>query len=505
MEKINRKKIKKNAHVFFRKNFIMSILLVFIFSIIMTESYSYSTELVTESKKAVQVQKTVYNKETKKISFEKIDITSNKIAENIKGVLAPIVRRLGISTSPLYNLAYSVKLFFMEHNFNGGMFSLLITLLSILIYLFIKTILEIGKNRFFLESRIYHKTNVTKLLFPYRIKGTFRLTMILFVKRIYQILWSFTIVGGFIKLYEYSMIPYVLAENPAIERKEAFRLSKEMMYGYKWQSFILDLSLLGWNILGLITLGLSNILYFNAYREYVYAELYCELRNKKKKTLTDSKLLCDTYLYENKDKLDVYPTDKLTVPVKKININTDYNQTYKIRNLILLFFSGSFIGYSWEVFLHIVEDGKFVNRGTMFGPWLPIYGVGAVLILVILKPVRKRPFIFLLSAMALAGVLEYTTAWLLETFAHASWWNYTGYFLNIHGRVCFEGLLIFGLGGAAVTYFVAPVLNSLFNKINYKKAIILCTILLTLFGTDMIYSVKHPNTGKGISSQRIKK
>lgn len=271
------------------------------------------------------------------------------------------------------------------------------------------------------------------------------------------------------------------------------------MYGYKWQAFKLDLSFFGWWLLGLGTLGISNILYFDAYQQSVYAELYCFLRDNKKKELTDSKLLNDTYLFENKDNLDVYPDKELKVPVKNIKINSNYDQKYSVRNLILLFFTASFIGYSWEVMLHLIVDGTFVNRGTMFGPWLPIYGTGAVLILSLLKPFRKNPILFFIYAMILAGIVEYSTSWFLESFMHKKWWDYTGYFLNINGRICLEGLLVFGLGGSMVTYFIAPLLNSLFNKIKYRVVIIICFILVSIFCIDFIYSLKHPNSGRGIT------
>ena len=56
-----------------------------------------------------------------------------------------------------------------------------------------------------------------------------------------------------IKTYEYRMIPYILAENPRIKRKEAFKLSKQMMKGNKWRTFVVDLSFVGWNILSVFS------------------------------------------------------------------------------------------------------------------------------------------------------------------------------------------------------------------------------------------------------------
>ena len=112
-------------------------------------------------------------------------------------------------------------------------------------------------------------------------KGNWKnITMTMLIKNIYNLLWFLTIIGGFIKAYEYRMIPYILADNPEIERKEAFRLSKEMMKHNKWRTFILDLTFILWNILSLATFGFLNILYVNPYKAATSVELYVILKNK---------------------------------------------------------------------------------------------------------------------------------------------------------------------------------------------------------------------------------
>lgn len=76
------------------------------------------------------------------------------------------------------------------------------------------------------------------------------------------------------------MIPYILAENPKIQRKKAFKLSKEMMKGNKWKTFILDLSFLGWELLSIFTFGLLNIFYINPYKVATAVELYEVLKKQ---------------------------------------------------------------------------------------------------------------------------------------------------------------------------------------------------------------------------------
>ena len=71
-----------------------------------------------------------------------------------------------------------------------------------------------------------------------------------------------------------------MAENPKIQRKKAFKLSKKMMKGNKWKTFILDLSFLGWELLSIFTFGLLNIFYINPYKVATTVELYEVLKKQ---------------------------------------------------------------------------------------------------------------------------------------------------------------------------------------------------------------------------------
>ncbi|MBO7633325.1 MAG: putative ABC transporter permease, partial [Lachnospiraceae bacterium] len=166
----------------------------------------------------------------------------------------------------------------------------------------------------------------------------------------------------------------------------------------------------------------------------------------------------------------------------------------------------SFVGWIWEVSIHLVEDGMFVNRGVMHGPWLPIYGSGALMILIVLNRFRKNPWLEFLLAIVLCGVVEYFTSWLLEVnHGGTKWWDYTGYFININGRICAEGLLVFGIGGMAVVYFLGPLLDNVLRRIRGRYIFPLCAILVIAFAIDMIYSHYYPNMGVGITDYGAKK
>ena len=184
----------------------------------------------------------------------------------------------------------------------------------------------------------------------------------------------------------------------------------------------------------------------------------------------------------------------------RISLETPhYIRNYSILSLILLFFIFSFIGWSWEVSLHLVKDGVFVNRGVLHGPWLPIYGAGGVMILILLNRFRKNPAAEFIATLVLCGFVEYFTSLVMEIKFGQRWWDYSGYFLNLNGRICGEGLLTFGMGGMAIVYLLAPALDNMIRKIKLKVLIPICLVLVCLFAADQMYSSKHPNEGKGIT------
>ena len=121
------------------------------------------------------------------------------------------------------------------------------------------------------------------------------------------------------------------------------------------------------------------------------------------------------------------------------------------------------------------------------------------MILVVLGSLRKRPLAEFFAIIVLCGVIEFFTSWLLETLYGMRWWDYTGYFLNLDGRICAEGLIAFGVLGMMAIYMLAPALDTLFMKINSRYLAVTTSVLMILFFCDVVYSQIHPHTGKGIT------
>lgn len=211
------------------------------------------------------------------------------------------------------------------------------------------------------------------------------------------------------------------------------------------------------------------------------------------------KLSYDRDAYHGK----AFPTRLSGIPEKqkrKWIENLNYLRRYSVWSLILMFFVMSVAGWIWEVSIHLITNGEFSNRGVLHGPWLPIYGAGTVLILVLLNRFRKWPVAEFVTIVILCGCVEYFTSYYLELVSNGKrWWDYTGYFLNLDGRICAEGLLAFGIGGMLIVYVLAPLLDQIIRQIPFKPLAISCVLLLGVFGADQVHSLRQPNEGRGIT------
>lgn len=373
---------------------------------------------------------------------------------------------------------------------------------SFLYWIFVGNILRVGRSRFFLENYAYGETPSKRILFIYRIQRVRTAAKVMLCKTAVVILWFFTIIGGWIKVYDTRFVSYVVAENPAITAREALRLSKELIRGRRWQTFLLDLSFLPWHIFSVLTLGLGGALFVSPYRAAVNAELYLSLREEaRQKGLPGSDLLNDAALVPPADapRLPVYPMRQFSCPEAEHIITLEHDRSYSLQNLVLLFFCFALLGWLWEMSLQLFGEGVFANRGSMLGPWLPIYGFGGVFSLIVLQPARKRPVLTFLLAMVLCGTLEYFAGWLLEVMKGVRYWNYDGAFLNLNGRICFGSVFVFGIAACFGIYFVAPLLDDLLVRISKQLRFVLCIVLVLLFCFDLAYSTIYPNRGEYIT------
>ncbi|MBP5655450.1 MAG: hypothetical protein J6X33_08040 [Clostridiales bacterium] len=424
--------------------------------------------------------------------------------EYSKGVIATLINKTTQSGSIVFGILQGVNTLIFKDRIANSVVIFLATLALFFITIFVKNIFTVGMCRYFSEHRLYRDTKADRILFVYRYGKTLNVAKVMFLRSMFQVFWAFTIVGGIIKYYEYSMIPYILAENPTTSYKDAFRLSKEMTKGYKKRMFLYDIVIVPAYLLSSFSYNILSVLFLDPMKTCFYTEIFTDLR----KGLLDSdakakKILWDRGLDLEDMRNASYPDPLFPIaPAAHRNwLKYDYERDYTFSSIVLLFFTYSFVGWIWEIFYTLFDKGIISNRGTLNGPWLPIYGCGGLLIIMILKPLRRHPVMMFLGAVVLCGGLEYFTSWILEQLFHSKWWDYTGMFMNLNGRICLEGLIIFGVAGLMFTYIFSPILDNIFRRIKPNLRTFLCAGLLAIFILDVMFSVSNPNRGAGITEE----
>ncbi|MBC3938013.1 hypothetical protein D4A47_03715 [Anaerotruncus massiliensis (ex Liu et al. 2021)] len=142
----------------------------------------------------------------------------------------------------------------------------------------------------------------------------------------------------------------------------------------------------------------------------------------------------------------------------------------KAERYFLCFLSYSVLGWLYEVFLEVaVYRWGFSNRGVLFGPYCPIYGVGALVLVLSLRRLRDRdirigklpvtPLLVFASAGAIATVIELIGSYVMELTTGGWMWDYRAYPLNFQGRIALNPSVRFGLGGLVFLYLLQPLLE----------------------------------------------
>ena len=179
-----------------------------------------------------------------------------------------------------------------------------------------------------------------------------------------------------------------------------------------------------------------------------------------------------------------------------------------IMNLFLLFLVYSFLGYLGEVFILYIKTHELNHRGFLLGPYLPIYGVGALIITYVFKYINNYFLVYLLC-LIIFTLLEYFTSFFIEKVFNIRLWDYSSYKYNLNGRVCLFKSIEFGFGGLFVIVF-----NRFIKKLIFSINIYFKCFLLITFITDFLVSIfvicdlklnSNQKDGSNYLSKKVKK
>lgn len=154
---------------------------------------------------------------------------------------------------------------------------LTVVLVLFVLRLIVGYMLEVGGRKFFIKAA-EGKTDMGYLGYCFKEGRYVKVLLTMLLRDVYLVLWFLLlIIPGIVKSYSYRMVPYILADNPNIGYSRAIELSNQMTNGEKWNMFVLDLSFIGWYLLGIIALGIG-ILFVQPYYDSTESQLYLILR-----------------------------------------------------------------------------------------------------------------------------------------------------------------------------------------------------------------------------------
>ena len=164
----------------------------------------------------------------------------------------------------------------------------------------------------------------------------------------------------------------------------------------------------------------------------------------------------------------------------------------KFQTYVLYFFLFAFLGWLMETIYSFIVLGHFTKRGFLYGPLCPLYGYGALILIIFLAKYKNNALKLFTYAAVVFSVFEYLTSYVLEVLFHSYWWDYTNDFFNLNGRISI--FYSFAWGVIAIIFighiypFFKKKLNIIVSKITYKVKACILNVIFSIFIIDTILS-----------------
>lgn len=165
--------------------------------------------------------------------------------------------------------------------------------------------------------------------------------------------------------------------------------------------------------------------------------------------------------------------------------------SYTMMEWLLIFYIYCFFGWIWECLYVSVCKAKWVNRGFMHGPFLPIYGTGAVIMLYLTLPVKKSIVLTFLIGMIGATVLEYVTGAVMEKMFGVRYWDYSKCFMNFHGHICLQASLLWGVFSTLLVNVIHALVEKGIAHLSFNIIQLLGIFITAVFSADFSASFRE--------------
>jgi len=159
---------------------------------------------------------------------------------------------------------------------------------------------------------------------------------------------------------------------------------------------------------------------------------------------------------------------------------------YSILEYVYIFFFFAIAGWIWECTLYLVRDHVLVNRGTKYGPWVPIYGYGGILVILLLYRFRHSKIRVFMYGILISTAFEYLTSVILDYGLNVVYWDYSDEPFNLCGRISLVSSLAFGVFSLLGTYILAPTAVRISRKLQPKPRRIVGIVLCCLYALDIL-------------------
>ena len=158
--------------------------------------------------------------------------------------------------------------------------------------------------------------------------------------------------------------------------------------------------------------------------------------------------------------------------------------------IIFVFVVACIIGWCYEMFFYRIDRGMFIKRGQGIGPFLPIYGFGALAIDAVCSKLKKYPALVFFAAVVVTGVIELAVGWALYALGGGlRLWDYNTEiwnFCNIGGFVCLRSVAVFGFAALFLEYMLVPLIKNTVERLSIKTLAAVTVPIVLVVGTDIL-------------------
>lgn len=164
---------------------------------------------------------------------------------------------------------------------------------------------------------------------------------------------------------------------------------------------------------------------------------------------------------------------------------------HPITDLFLYFILYSFLGWVMETCYCSIVERKVALRGFLYGPICPIYGIGALLMILFFTPFKHNLALFYTVSVIVMSGWEYFVGWLMEVTTHVKYWDYSQFRFHLKGRICLWVALVWGLLSYLIIFWVHPPIQALVQPAPLHIKYIIASILLVLFMVDAVLTIRN--------------